>query len=159
MRISRILSGILKTALTWAVVWVPISLIPLGVAALFGARLASGVWGPFLISQALMGAINGAVFAGVLAIAGRRKTFETLSLPWIASCGGVGAAMFPFVFRAVLLTALDVPMPAMALLSTLVSNAVLGAGLATLTLSIARRAPALPASESAAQPAIDAGAG
>jgi hypothetical protein len=159
MRIVRILRGIVKTALTWAVVWVPFSLIPFGLATLLGGGpLPPGILGPLLISQAVMGAINGGVFASVLAIAGRRKSFETLSLPWIAACGAVGAALIPFAGRAVLFATLDVPIPATALVWTLVTNAVLGAGCATVTLSLARRAPALPRGSGAVRPALDAGA-
>ena len=159
MRILRILRGIGKTALTWAVAWIPFSLIPFGLVTLFGGvPLPSGVWGALLISTALTGAINGAVFAGVLAIAGRGKTFETLSLRWIAACGAVGGALFPLAARAVLLATVDVSIPITALMSSLVTNAVLGAGFATVTLSIARRAPALPRADGVARAAIEAGA-
>jgi len=157
MRILRILRGILKTALTWAVVWVPFSLIPFGLAALVGSPLPPGVLGPLLITQAVMGAINGGVFASVLAIAGRRKTFETLSLPWIAACGAVGGALFPVAIQAVLFATVHPSIPATAWVSALVTNAVLGAGCATMTLSVARRAPALPRGTGAARPVIDAG--
>ena len=114
MRILRILRGIVKTALTWAVVWVPVSLIPFGLAALVGSPLPPGVLGPLLITQAVMGAINGGVFASVLAIAGRRKTFETLSLPWIAACGAVGGALFPVAIQAVLFATVHLSIPATA---------------------------------------------
>ena len=158
MRILRVLRGIARTALTWAVVWVPVSLIPFGLATLFGGPLPLRVWVPVIISQAVVGAINGGVFATVLAIAGRRKSFDTLSLPWIAACGAVSAALVPFVGRAVLLATLDVPIPATALLTALVTNGVLGAGFAMTTLTLARRAPALPRDNGTAHPALDAGA-
>jgi hypothetical protein len=158
MRILRILRGIVKTSLTWAVVWAPFSLVPFGLASLFASALPPRLLSALFVGHAVMGAINGGVFATVLAIAGRRKTFETLSLPWMAACGAVGATLIPFVGRAVLFATLDVPIPAMALLATLVTNAALGAGYATLTLSIARREPALPRGDGAARPAIEAGA-
>jgi len=157
MHIRRLLRGIVKTALTWAVVWVPVSLIPLGLATLFGASLPLRALVPLVISQAVMGAINGGVFASVVAIAGRRKTFETLSLPWIAACGAGSAALFPFVVRAILFATIDIALPARVLLWALATNAVLGAGCAAMTLSIARRAPVLPPDKSEAWPAVEAG--
>jgi hypothetical protein len=158
MRIARLLRGIVKTAITWAVVWVPLSLIPFGLATLFGARPPSRVLVQILISQLVTAAINGGVFASVLAIAGRRKTFETLSLRWIAACGAVGGVVFPVLGRALVYATLDVRIPATALVGSLVTNAVLGAGLATMTLSLARRAPALPRASGLAQPAVESGA-
>jgi hypothetical protein len=158
MRFLRILRGIAKTALTWAVVWVPISLIPFGIATLFtGGGLPAGMLVGLVVSQAVTGALNGAMFASVLAIAGRLRTFDKLSLPLMAVCGAIGASVFPFIGRAVLIATVDVPIPIMALMATLVTNAVMGAGFAALTLSIARRAPALSASTSASRPAVDAG--
>ncbi len=109
MRIVRILRGIVLTALTWAVAWVPVSLILIGLATLFGAHLATGFLGRYLIIQAIVGAINGGVFASILAIAGRRKTFETLSMPWIAACGAIGAALIRFAGRVVLSASFDLP--------------------------------------------------
>lgn len=158
MRIPRLLRGIVKTALTWATVWVPVSLIPLGLATFFGGiSLPFRVLVTVVISQAIMGAINGGMFAGVVAIAGRRKTFERLSLPWIAACGAVSAAVFPFVLRAILFATADIAVPVTVLVGGLATNAVLGAGCAALTLSIARRAPALPPDSGEALPAIEAG--
>jgi hypothetical protein len=150
MSILRKLRGIVTTALTWAVVWAPLSLLPLAFAALSGIQLPPGSVGRVLIIQAVIGAINGGVFASVLAVAGRKKRFETLSLRWIAACGAVGGALFPLVVRAALFTSLEVPFPAMALAWDLVTNAALGAGFATLTLALARRAPALPEGDGSA---------
>lgn len=157
MRIAPVFRGIVKTALTWAVIWVPFSLIPIGLAALFGAELPLRVLGSLVAGQAVTGAINGAVFAGLLAVAGRRRTFESLSLPWIAGLGAIGGALFPFALRATLLSTMDVAIPATALVSGLITSALLGAGCASLTLSIARRAPGLPALADAAAPAVGAG--
>ena len=157
MRFLRVLRGIASTALTWAVVWVPISLLPFGIVRLLGSStLPAGILVPLVVSQAVTGALNGAMFATVLAIAGRRKTFERLTLPLMAVCGAIGASVFPFIGRAVLIATVDVPVPITALAATLVINAVMGAGFAALTLSIARRAPALPAGTSPSRPAIDA---
>ena len=157
MRILRVLRGIVTTAVTWAVVWVPVSLIPFGIGSLFGSPLPARVYLTIIIGQAVVGAVNGTVFATILAVAGRRKSFETLSLRWIAVCGAVGGALLPFLGRAALIAA-DFPIPASALLSTLITNGVLGAGLAATTLSLARRAPALRASTDTPTPAVGAGA-
>jgi hypothetical protein len=142
----------------WSAAWIPVSLIRFGVATLFGASLPPGVLILLLINGTFVGAINGGVFAVVLAIAGRRKTFEALSLPWVAACGAVGAALFPLALRGILLATFDFRIPAAALVWDLATNAVLGAGCATLTLSIARRAPALPHDDGEARAAIEAGA-
>lgn len=160
MRIVPILRGIVTTALTWAVVWIPFSLIPFGLGALFGADLSLRLLGALVAGQAVTGAINGAVFAGLLAVVGRRRTFESLSLPWFAAWGAVGGALFPVAVRAALFATTDLPIPASALVSGLVTSALVGASCATLTLSIARRAsqPVLPPSNPDAAPAINAGA-
>jgi hypothetical protein len=137
--IMRVLRGIVKTAIIWAAVWAPASLVPMALAELSGVHFPSGVFLRVLIFQTVIGAINGGVFASAIAFGGRRKTFETLSLRWIAACGAVGGALFPLILRA----ALGAPMPPIAVAWGLATNAALGAGLATLTLFIARRAPVL----------------
>jgi hypothetical protein len=157
MQIFRKLRGIAATALTWAVVWAPLSLIPLGLRVLLLGPVPSGMWGNVWRISMMTGAINGAIFGTVLAIAGQRKTFETLSLRWIAACGAAGGALFPLALRAVGYAMLDLPIPATALASTLVTNALLGAGLATSTLAVARHAPALPRETVAARPGLETG--
>lgn len=144
MEIGRLVRGIVRTSLTWAAITVPLSLIPFGVASLFGGPVPVRIWGALLLTSGVMGLINGGVFATALAIMGRRTTFERLSLARIAACGAVGGALVPFVGRAVMIATTDVPLPATALLWTLATNAVLGAGFAAVALSAARRAPALP---------------
>ena len=96
MHIIRVLRGIVTPAATSAAVWVPCSLISMGLASLLGSPLPDGVLRPLLIGQTVMGALNGAVFAS-------------------------------------------------------------GAGFATATLAVARRAPALPSARGAPIPVIDAG--
>lgn len=157
MRIPPILRGIVATALTWAVVWVPFALIPFGFATLAGAHLPLRMFLALVAGQAITGALSGATFAGLLAIAGRRRTFESLRLPWIAGLGAVGGIVFPFAVRATLLTTMDVAVPVSALLSGLATSALLGAGCASLTLSIARRAPALPPAPRRGAPAVGTG--
>ena len=155
MRIVRILRGIVTSAVTWAGLWMPSALIPIGMAALTGNPLPLSVVGAILVSQGLIGAVNGVVFATVLAIAGRRKTFESLSMPLMAACGAVGGVLFPVVVRTVMLSTLGIQIMPTALIF-LVINALLGAGCAALTLHIARRAPALQAGSDSAMPEVEA---
>lgn len=143
MSVHRVLRGVIRTAVTWAVVWVPLSIVPFGIKALFGGftnYLTPQIVGAMVISQALAGAINGAAFATILAVRGRRRTFNSLSLPWIASCGAIGAVTFPLAVRAVLEWSLNIQMPLISFAWTVVNNAALGAGLASISLSVARRA-------------------
>jgi hypothetical protein len=158
MRILSLLRGVVATALTWAVIWVPFSLIIFGLTSLSGGEVSLRVLGTLVAGQALTGAINGAVFAGLLAAAGRRRSFESLSMRWFAGLGAIGGALFPFAMRATLLSTVDVSIPASVWVSGLVTTALLGAGCASLTLSIARRATALPTSDHADAPAVSAGA-
>jgi hypothetical protein len=158
MRILSLLRGVAATALTWAVIWVPFSLISFGLGTLFGADASLRMLGGLVAAHAVTGAINGAVFAGLLAVAGRRRSFESLSMPWFAGLGAIGGALFPFAFRATLLATVDVSIPVSAWLMGLATTALVGAGCASLTLSIARRAPALPAPDQANAPAVTAGA-
>ena len=156
MQLLRVVRGILKTALVWGAAWIPLSLFPLSVAALLGADLPPRViFGPMLLQSAMMGVINGIVFGSVVAIAGRRKTFAGISLKWIAVCGAVGGALFPFLARSLVVALTDVSLPLTSLAATLVTNAVLGAGLAATSLALARRAPALPRAEEPAPEALE----
>ncbi|MEX2179781.1 MAG: hypothetical protein WD801_13785 [Gemmatimonadaceae bacterium] len=143
MRFLQRLRGIAATAMTWAVVWVPVSLIPFSVAALLGRSLPLRLFVTVAITQAVVGAICGATFATILLVAGRRRTFDTLSIPWIAACGAAGALLLPVIGRAIVLATIEVTVPMAAIVSTVITNGLLGAGLAAATLSIARRAPAL----------------
>lgn len=157
MGFLRKLRGIAATALTWAIVWVPTSLIPFTIGSLIGTPLPLRLFVWFVISQAVTGALSGTVFATLLTIFGRRKTFESISLPWIAAWGAVGAMLLPAVGRVFFLATTDVSFPMSAMISTVVMNGVLGAGCAALTLSIARRAPALPSSTEPKPAAVGSG--
>ena len=142
MRILRIIRGIATTALTWATVWVPVSFIAIGVASLFRTGPALGMSVTrFMIVQATLGAITGAVFATSVAIAGRRRTLNTLSMPVVAACGAGVATLVPVLVRIGLAGSLETPVTA--IVSTLLTSGVVGATCATLTLALARRAPAL----------------
>lgn len=143
MRILRIVRGVVMTALTWATVWVPASVIAIGVSSLFRTGPALGMsLTRFVIIQATLGAINGGVFASALAIVGRRRTFSSLSMPVAAACGAAAATLVPVLVRVALSASLYPP--ATVIVSTLLTSGVVGATCATLTLAMARRAPALP---------------
>ena len=157
MRVLRVLRGIAKTAMAWSVAWVPLSLIPFGIGAFFGGYFTPRILVAMVVSQALAGAINGAVFATVLALRGRRRTFESLSLPWIASCGAIGGVVFPVGVRALLLSTVGIQMPLIGFAWALVTNAALGAGLAAISLALARRAPALSDGSDGNMPSIGSG--
>lgn len=153
MRILRIVRGIATTALTWATIWVPVSFIAIGVASLFRTGPALGMSVTrFVIVQATLGAITGAVFASSVAIAGRRRTLATLSVPVMAACGAGVATLVPILLRIGVVGALEAP--ATLIVSTLLTSGVVGAICATLTLAIARRAPALMDGDDSAQQVI-----
>lgn len=158
MRILRVLRGIVTTALTWGVVWAPFGLVSYGMAAAFGIDWPIGILAGLVVGKAVTGAISGGVFGALLAVAGRRRTFDSLSLPWIAGLGAIGGALFPVATRVIMLTMTDIAIPVSVLLVGLATSALLGAGCAAATLAIARRAPALPSSDRSSAPAVSAGA-
>jgi len=149
MLIVRRLRGILSTALMWALPWAVVgggAVVALdrlwrapGFHALIGVEYA---WGLFLDGArffALVGALAGALFAGVVALAERRRTFATLHTGRMLAWGAIGGAALPLLvgIGAVLTGA-----PSM--LRDLVFagiGASLGAGSAWTMLVIARRAP------------------
>ena len=157
MRFLRLLRGVIRTAVTWVVLWVPISLVPLGLAILGGNPFPEGALRAFLVTQTVAGLFNGVVFASVVAVAGRKRTFDALSMPWMAACGAVGGAAGPSLIAGVMLSNNSIALPASVVLGTLITNGLLGAGLASLTLSVARRAPEVPAASVDALAAPDAG--
>jgi hypothetical protein len=90
-----------------------------------------------LLSATLGGAVNGVVFGGIVALAGRRKTFADVSLPWIAVCGAIGGMLLPSI--ALAFTGPTLPVSILA--RVILGNAVAGATLAAASLAVARRAP------------------
>ncbi len=75
---------------------------------------------------ALLGAVTGGVFGGLLAFSERRKTFKELTLPRMALWGMIGGTLLPLI------------------MGKHIGNAIvfapLGAILSTATLALARRA-------------------
>jgi hypothetical protein len=144
MKFPRILRGILKSAVTWGIAWVPFTAAFLGIATLFGAPIPGAVVIPILIRAAIGGAINGAVFSVALAIAGRNKTPETLSGGVLIACGAIGGAFFPALMLGAL-TATSITLPMIAVLLNIGIGALMGTAFAGITLKAIRHAAMLPA--------------
>ena len=128
----RRLRGIIGTGLTWAIGW---PIVNLGFGILIG--LPPRFLGPIAISSLFSGFLAGATFAVILSIVERRHTLEDLSLKRTALWGGIGgillrAAVLPFV--------LPLGVPAYSLLLPFVVDGLTGAGFASGSVALARRA-------------------
>ena len=156
MGLLRIARGVLGMAITWAILWTPIAIIPIGMMARFGPPLSVRTVSLLLLSHATTGAINGAAFGLVLAVLGRRKFFDGLSLPWIAACGALGGAILPLVTNSVVATVTSMPLVQIGW--SVAVSAVFGAGVASGTLALARRAPQERIEAPPGTAALDAGA-
>lgn len=96
MKVIRVLRGVLGTAAAWSLALIPLTLASWSVtAALFGGGPSLEHWAPMVIGAAVRGAISGAAFATVLAIAGRRRTFASLRLRDMVLWGAVGGIVAP----------------------------------------------------------------
>ena len=107
MLIVQRLRGILSTALTWALPWAAVG--GATVVAFDWLTRAPGfypltsvdfAWGLFLDGArffALVGAVAGALFASVVAVAERRRTFATLHTGRIIVWGALGGAALPLL--------------------------------------------------------------
>ena len=137
--------GVLVTAVSWALLWLPVGLLDVLIE---GAPpeclycpsnwlvLFLGIW-------SLTGAVSGAAFAVVLMIAERRHSLAELSMLRIASWGAIGAAVVPVAFLAMALAEYgleDVAWVRSALVIGLATG--LGAVCAIGTLALARRGQA-----------------
>jgi hypothetical protein len=127
-KLLRRVRGVLGTAFTWAIAWT-------GLGA--GLGILAGIPFNYLIPMALNGAasgfIAGASFAVILSVAERHSTLENLSLRRVALWGAVGGLLLSFIPMA-----FGVPVPY--LLGPLVINTGIGAGMATGSVFLARRA-------------------
>ena len=130
-------------ALIWAIVWIPLGLV---LPWLRRRPPDQCVYCPpgfvirFLTLWTLWGALSGAIFAVVLAIAERRHTLAELSFARVAVWGAMGSLALPAA-----LTILDVvratsPSEWRFVFIALGIAAALGAGCAAGTLALARRA-------------------
>jgi hypothetical protein len=144
------LRATLTIAVLWAVVWLPIGLALAAFASARPAEPGDVLFRPvsfplFLTVWTAWGAVSGAAFALVLALAERRRTIDNLATGRIALWGALGAASLP-----VALLAIDVVRTPAGLLGyrwgfvalVLGVSAALGAGCASATLALARRSTA-----------------
>ncbi len=140
----RRLRGILIAAIIWAIVW-----LPLGLALLGLRRRSPGdcVYCPadfvirFLGIWTLWGALSGAIFAVVLAVAERRRTLAELSFARVAVWGAIGSLALPGALTIADLMQSAFPSEWRFVLTALGIAAALGAGCAAATLALARRVP------------------
>jgi len=96
------LRGVLGTALTWAIVWLPVGVV-MALMALNSRREVICLYCPpfwdwfplFVFSWTLWGAVSGGVFAIVLMIAERRRSLAELSYTRTALWGALGSLSLP----------------------------------------------------------------
>jgi hypothetical protein len=123
----RRIRGAIGMGLTWAAAWFGAGLILLLVVG-FGAADV-----PFPIFFGLLGFLAGATFSGVLGIVEGRRRFDQMSLSRFAAWGGVGGLLLSGIL--VLVTGLGGEFLVLGPVFALA-----GAGCATGTLALARRA-------------------
>jgi len=132
----RRLRGIIGTGITWAVGWAGGYSV---VSVVIGAPL-SGL-GAVALAGAIFGFIAGGSFAVILSITERRRAFDQLSLWRVAVWGGLGGMALPLFFAPRLIGA---GFPLHLLLTTylipLAVSGLMGAGFATGSVALARRA-------------------
>lgn len=130
--------GAVGIGLTWALGWAPVGAItgliagmvlgfPLGGIALNYAQLFAG-----------LGFVGGTIFSTVLRLAEGRRRFDQLSLPRFAAWGSVGGLALGALSVAMGIVGLGGITPLTA--AVVGAAGLLGAGSATGTLSLARRA-------------------
>ena len=148
----RLLRGIFRTALLWAVTWGVIGILVV-TGLLFAADIGGtppvdylelltrvvAAYGAFF---GALGGITGGIFAGLVAFAERRRSFADLSIGRLAAWGTVAGVSIPAALIAVSPPIDESPIPVFAV------TAALGATCAVGTLLLARRAPAIDASAS-----------
>ena len=116
--------------LTWAVAWSGFGAI-WGLVA--GGGFAGLAWNAAFF--ALVGFVGGTAFSGVLGIAGRRRTFDQMSLPRFTAWGAAAGLLL----TALMLSTTGTFTLAL-LLEVGVTLTLLGAGSAAGSLALARRA-------------------
>ncbi len=132
----RRLRGALGMGLTWGVAG---ALLGMVMEVLDSQGQIADIWPAVLAVPAFFG---GVLFSAVLAVAGRRRRFDELSIPRFAAWGAVGGALLSLVpvgMAAVGLVTLDVP--AWRLTAALIGPLTLGsASAAAGSLALARTA-------------------
>jgi len=123
----RRLRGAIGTGVTWAAAWSAAGIVPRWV---FGVETDA----PLPLVFGLFGFVAGVIFAGLLAMTERRRTFDQMSLSRFAAWGATGGLLLSALFaRAASLGRRDL----LALATTL---AVASAVCASASLALARRA-------------------
>ena len=144
----RRVRGAVGMGLTWAAGWAAGGIL-IGVTSLLFPGLPW--WDAFfaffdapLPALAIPGFIGGALFSGVLGVAGRRRRFDELSLPRFTAWGALGGLLLglvPATLVALGLATLRPDLSVGVITATLaVPLTILGAASAAGTLALARRA-------------------
>lgn len=146
MRFLHKFKAVIRNAVTFAAVWLPIALAILTVQVLLrGSSLPPRFWIFYSLQQLRAGVLMGAAFSIAFAVIARRQTFASLSVARVALCGGLAGASFS------LLWFLSNPgmMSAAGMIVTSAATIGIGAAVAGGFLVLARRAPAMSAGETA----------
>jgi hypothetical protein len=128
----RRLRGIIGTGLTWAVGW---PIVNVAFCLLIG--LPPRFLGPAVLTGLSSGFLAGSVFAVILSVVERRRTLEGLSLKRTALWGGIGGIFLRLAFLP-LMNPLGLPLSS--ILVPLVMDGLTGAGFASGSVALARRA-------------------
>lgn len=138
--------GVLGTALTWSVVWLPVGVVMALIALNAGGNVICLYcppfwdWFPlFVLSWTMWGAVSGGVFAIVLMIAERRRCMAELSFTRTALWGAVGSLSLPAALMVRDAIHSGVLIEGRLVLLPVVLIAGLGAACAAGTLRIARQ--------------------
>lgn len=123
--------GAIGMGSTWALAWFGVGMVLLLVLGPGAADV------PFPLGFGLLGFLAGVTFSGVLALAGRRRSFDQISMPRFALWGGAGGLLFGAVF-VLTVGALGAASPSLLEMGALFALA--GAGSAAGSLAVARRA-------------------
>ncbi len=128
---TRRIRGAVGMGLTWALAWFGAGMVLLLIVGPDAADV------PFPLLFGLLGFLAGVTFSGVLAVTGRRRTFDEISMPRFALWGGIGGLLFGvgFVFIAGALGAASLDLLGMSAVFALA-----GAGSAAGSLALARMA-------------------
>jgi hypothetical protein len=128
-RLLRRIRGIIATGVTWAFAWIGLGA---GLGVLAGFPLS------YLLRMALNNSVSGflagASFAVILSVAERNHSLRELSLRRVAVWGAAGGLLLSFL-------PLVFGIPLAYLLGPLLINVGIGAGMATGSVALAKRAP------------------
>jgi hypothetical protein len=139
MTTLRRFRAIMATAATWSLAWAPFALVPLSIVATSDQRVPLRLVVTVVMTQAMLGAIGGALFAAALTLSSRSKRFEELRVLSVSLWGAGGGLLLPLAAQLTVMR--DVGLPVAAIAGATAVSAALGATCAASTLWIARRAP------------------